>query len=244
MAPRENKNGGDFVLESRHLVGLFMLLVVIFGVVFTLGYLLGRSRYDARLRAAVGPPPDADSSAASPALKSKGKPQSTGANSPPAGRAGTGSAPKQDAEPSQKNSDWDFYHSAEPKTAEDHLQAAKKSVAATPPAAPLARQSGAASGKPAAVPPKPAAPPINSAPPGAPLVANGAIMLQVAAVIREGDAMALAQALQQKKFPAFVITPGTDKYYRVQVGPYADTLSATNARHDLEANGFKSIVKR
>lgn len=237
MASRENKNGGDFVLESRHLVGLFMLLVVIFGVVFTLGYLLGRSQYDGRLRAAVGPPPGADSPATPPTLKSKGKPQNTGASS-------TGSVAKQDSAPSQKNSDWDFYHSAEPKTAEDHLQAAKKSVAATPPAAPLAHQSGAASGKSAAVPPKPAAPPNNSAPPGAPLVANGAIMLQVAAVIREGDAMALAQALQQKKFPAFVITPGTDKYYRVQVGPYADTLSATNARHDLEANGFKSIVKR
>jgi cell division septation protein DedD len=220
MASRENKNGGDFVLESRHLVGLFMLLVVIFGVVFTLGYLLGRSQYDARLRAAVGPPP--------------------GADSPPAGRAVTGNAPKQDSAPSQKNSDWDFYHSAEPKTAEDHLQAAKKSVAATPPA----RPSGAAGGKTAAMPPKPGAPPNNPAPPGAPLVANGAIMLQVAAVMREGDAMALAQALQQKKFPAYVITPGTDKYYRVQVGPYADTLSATNARHDLEANGFKSIVKR
>jgi cell division septation protein DedD len=248
MASRENKNGGDFVLESRHLLGLFMLLVVIFGVVFTLGYLLGRSQYDARLRAAVGPPPDADSPAASPALKSKGKPPSTGASS-------TGSAPKQDAAPSQKNSDWDFYHSAEPKTAEDHLQAAKKSVAATPPARQPADAKPAAlagegrgtapSGKSAAVSPKPAAsPPNNSAAPGAPLVANGAIMLQVAAVIREGDAMALAQALQQKKFPAFVITPGTDKYYRVQVGPYADTLSAANARHDLEANGFKSIVKR
>src|ERR1700739_3396056 len=54
MASREKKSGGDFVLESRHLVGLFMLLVVIFGVVFTLGYLLGRSQYDTRLRAAVG----------------------------------------------------------------------------------------------------------------------------------------------------------------------------------------------
>ena len=243
MASRENKNGGDFVLESRHLVGLFMLLVVIFGVVFTLGYLLGRSQYDARLRAAVGPPPDAESPPAGRAgpaasLKSKGKPQSTGVGS-------TGSVPKQDAAPSQKNSDWDFYHSAEPKTAEDHLQPAKKLVVAAQPPAPLARQNNAASGKSAAVPPKPAAPlPNNSAPPGAPLVANGAIMLQVAAVIREGDAMALAQALQQKKFPAFVITPGADKYYRVQVGPYADTLSATNARHDLEANGFKSIVKR
>jgi hypothetical protein len=37
MTSREKKGGGDFVLESRHLVGLFMLLVVIFGVVFTLG---------------------------------------------------------------------------------------------------------------------------------------------------------------------------------------------------------------
>ena len=64
------------------------------------------------------------------------------------------------------------------------------------------------------------------------IVANAATMLQVAAVIREGDTMALAQALQQKKFPAFVITPGTDKYYRVQVGPYADTQSATSARQD------------
>ncbi len=118
--------------------------------------------------------------------------------------------------------------------------------------------------------------------------------------------MALAQALHQKKFPAFVITPCTDKYYRVHVGPtsvsedpvfayvarpsrvrdghalgyglrsgrlqagmclnlrcrpegrryknprsvsshtdsYPDTQSASNARHDLEADGFKSIVKR
>ena len=62
----------------------------------------------------------------------------------------------------------------------------------------------------------------------------------VAAVQRETDAL----ALQQKKFPALVITPSADKYFRVQVGPYADTQSAANARHDLEANGFKSIVKR
>jgi len=66
---------------------------------------------------------------------------------------------------------------------------------------------------------------------------------KVAAVQREGDAMALAQALHQKKFPALVITPNADKYFRVQVGSYADTQSPANARHDLEANGFKSIVK-
>ena len=47
-----------------------------------------------------------------------------------------------------------------------------------------------------------------------------------------------------EKVSAFVITPGADKYYCVQVGPYADTQSAANARQDLEANGFQSIVKR
>src|SRR5258707_1010040 len=36
----------------------------------------------------------------------------------------------------------------------------------------------------------------------------------------------------------------TSASLRVQLGPYADTQSAANARHDLEANGFKSIVKR
>jgi cell division septation protein DedD len=251
MASREKKNGGDFVLESRHLVGLFMLLVVIFGIVFTLGYLLGRSQYDSQLRAAIGKSADEDPPAIAPAPKSKGKPESTGAGFPPAarlpdgqGRAGTWSLPKDGTVPSQTSSDWDFYHSAEPKTTEDHLQPAKKTIAAAQPPAPLARQSSAASGKPAAAPPKPVTPPKTSAPAGTPLVAKGAIMLQVAAVQREGDAIALAQALQQKKFPAFVITPGTDKYYRVQVGPYADAQSATNARHDLEAKGFKSIVKR
>ena len=46
-------------------------------------------------------------------------------------------------------------------------------------------------------------------PPGAdgPLIPKGAVMFQVAAVLRQDDALALAQALQQKKFPAFVIPP-------------------------------------
>jgi cell division protein FtsN len=265
MASKEKKGGGDFILESRHLVGLFMLLVVIFAVVFTLGYLMGRSQYDSRLRAIVGSPLQDDPSAAASAPKSKTKSQhpetiagspasspKTGAGStltPPktgAVSAGpsktsagsTSSTPREDAASAQKKPDWDFYHSAEPKTTEDHLQPPKKPVtAALPPAQPAAPKPPAASLKTVAQPKE-------SASSGTPLVANGAIMLQVAAVQREGDAMALAQALQQKKFPAYVITPGPDKYYRVQVGPYSDNQSASNARHDLEANGFKSIIKR
>lgn len=217
MASKERKNGGDFVLESRHLVGLFFLLVVIFGVVFTLGYLLGRSQYDANLRAAVVPASGAEAQATSSTPKGKAKPE-----------AETAQLPK-------KNSDWDFYHSAEPQASADRLQPASKSVAVTALAA--AQPKSAVASKPVKG---------SNAPSGGDdtLIPKGAIMLQVAAVLHQDDALALAQALQQKKFPAFVLTPGADKLYRVQVGPYSDNQSAANARQRLEAQGFKSIIKR
>ncbi len=77
-----------------------------------------------------------------------------------------------------------------------------------------------------------------------PPIPRGATVLQVAALARASDALALAQALQQKKFPAFVLTPGADHFYRVQVGPYADAQAANAARNQLQNQGFKSIIKR
>jgi DedD protein len=223
MASKGKKSGGDFILESRHLVGLFLVLVVIFGVVFTLGYLMGRSQYDSRVRAAVGLPPGIDAPAApvAPAPSVAAKPKT-----PP--QVDDSQAPK-------KSSDWEFFHSADPQAAADHLQPAPKAVApSTPPAAP----------KPASTPPKIAKTAKPFADTSGPLIPKGTIMLQVAAVLHQEDALALAQALQQKKFPAFVLTPGADKLYRVQVGPYADNQSAAAARQQLEAKGFKSIIKR
>jgi cell division septation protein DedD len=192
---------------------------VIFGVVFTLGYLLGRSQYDSKLRAAVGAPPGTDSPAGPAAAKSKTRPES------------------EDAQVAKKNSDWDFYHSADPQAAADHLQAAPKSVTSSAPPAAASKPAAAAASK-AAKAVKPSSGTEGS------LIPKGAIMLQVAAVLHQDDALALAQALQQKKFPAFVIPPGADKYFRVQVGPYPDNQSASSARQQLEANGFKSIIKR
>ena len=217
MASREKKNGGDFVLESRHLVGLFLLLCVIFGVVFTLGYLLGRSQYDVNLRAAVGLPLGASAQAAS-----KPAPAKPAANT-------------QNVQTQPKNPDWDFFHAAEPQSSADQLQQTPKTQPATarPAASPKPQPASAKAVKSAA-----------SSGATAPLIPRGSIMLQVAAVMRQDDALGLAQALQQKRFPAFVIPPGADKYYRVQVGPYPDNQSAANARKDLEADGFKTLTKR
>src|SRR5258706_14370073 len=83
----------------------------------------------------------------------------------------------------------------------------------------------------------------NAKPPTAPAMPANSYTLQVAALRREADAMSLASHLQKKKFPAFVVSPQGDKYYRVQVGPYADQKSADAARKGLEGAGFKAIVK-
>ena len=219
MASKTRKFGGDFVLESRHLVGLFLLLVVIFGVVFTLGYLMGRSQADGSGHVVVA--------------SNAHKPDPPAAT-PPSAKANPAPV-AEDVDPAKRNSDWDFYHSADPQAASDHLQLVPKPA---PPTAPAVKPAQAAPSAKNTKPPK------GSPGLGGSLIPKGQIMLQVAAVLHQDDALALAQALQKKKIPAIVLPPSTDKYYRVQVGPYADNQAAANGRKDLEANGFKSITKR
>ena len=76
------------------------------------------------------------------------------------------------------------------------------------------------------------------------MIPKGAIILQVAAMNKQSDALEMAGALQKKHYPAFVVPPGADHYYHVQVGPYADLKSAEAVRKALENEGFKTIVKR
>jgi cell division septation protein DedD len=56
MAMRGNRGGGgDRVLESRHVIGLFLLMLVFSGVFFALGYVMGRNQYDGQVRAESTP---------------------------------------------------------------------------------------------------------------------------------------------------------------------------------------------
>jgi hypothetical protein len=79
--------------------------------------------------------------------------------------------------------------------------------------------------------------------PHSPFLSPSATVVQVEATILQADAFALAQTLQQRHFPAFVVIPKTDHFYRVQVGPYADVRSAKIARQELERQGFEPIIK-
>ena len=78
-----------------------------------------------------------------------------------------------------------------------------------------------------------------------PAPASGSYYVQVAAVSREEDAEALVAALKKKQYPAFAAnnTPA-DKFYHVQVGPYADLKEAEAMRARLIGDGYNPIVKK
>ena len=220
------KRGGDRILESRHLVGLFLGVVLLCAVFFTLGYVMGRNQYGGSVHAQENP---FDSrTLVRPSVKPK---------SADAMQAGANSANQSNNE---NNSEWDFYSKKGDNSGAD----AKLSI----PAPTSNSMSGAGSTAPGS---KETSPKSANAKPaqlsGAypqPHLVRGSIVLQVAAVTRQGDALAMADVLQQKRFPSFVVAPTTDSFYRVQVGPFRDEKSADAARTELDRDGFMAIIKR
>jgi DedD protein len=214
------RGGGDRVLESRHLVGLFLGVVLLCAVFFTLGYVMGRTQYGGPVQAAGTFIKDLSS----PTIAAKAKQPATLA------------APA--------NGEWDFY------TRKDDSHLAPVAAAPAPAPAPAPTTVPAVAKKTTGAPPPAVTKPVAATSKPAeqrfqpPKMRAGAIVLQIAAMKREGDALALADAIQQKKFPSFVVTPGSDNLYHVQVGPYADLQSAESAKHALEQSGFKAIIKR
>ena len=215
MAGRK-RGAGERVLESRHVIGLFLLMLVFSAVFFTLGYVMGRNQYDGQVRAASTQHDVPDAMA----KKSDGGSKHAATNSP----STTTPVPEE----SNPNSDWEFYSADKQKETGDHLK----------PVSPLVVSSSA---KTAPQNNNKLAPAVFEAPKPP---QSGGYTLQVMAVRRESDALDLAKRLQKNKFPAFVLTPQGSKYYRVQVGPYSDKKSAEAAKKGLEGAGFRAIVKR
>jgi|SRR5215470_2710985 len=225
MASGGRRGAGERVLESKHVIGLFLLMLVFSGVFFTLGYVMGRNQYDGRVSAesnAMARPEPVLSPRPDVAPKKRSAPSAESGDSDPATAPG---------------SPWKFEENskASPKT-EPRLEPVPKAPPAPPPAKPVNAKPVA----PAAAP----APHSKSAASSQP-IPNGTYVLQVAALARQEDALALAGSLQKKHFAAYVQTPQKDKFYRVQVGPFKDQKSADAAKKGLESAGFKAFyVKR
>jgi DedD protein len=211
-------SAGERVLEGRHVIGLFMLMLLFSGLFFTLGYVMGR---DGQVRAStnvrefperdVQPKPEV---APKPSNKKPSAETQTDAAAPP-------------------NPDWEFYHAGDSNKTDDRL----KPVVA-PSINPSATSAVGKNVNPAKQQPSPISKSIGASP-----LSGGGTNLQVMALTKEADAMAVATTLRKKNFPAFVQSPQGDKYYHVLVGPYADQKAVDNARKGLEVAGFKAIVK-
>jgi cell division septation protein DedD len=75
--------------------------------------------------------------------------------------------------------------------------------------------------------------------------ATGGYFVQVAAVSKQDDADALVDALKKKQYPAFVATgSGSDKLFRVQLGPFVDVKNAETQRTRLISDGYNPILKK
>jgi cell division septation protein DedD len=222
MGAGKRSGAGERVLEGRHVIGLFFLMLLFSGVFFTLGYVMGKNQLDGQVRAASTHGSDTVLPLKPDAPKQGKIPVSTP----------DPSVPPSDPSATPPSSEWEFYRAGEKKAPNDHLKPSP-SIASSPAAAPKTIATSA----------KTSVQPTTSGKSGSPSVTKGAYLLQVAAVRSEADAVSLSSELRKKKFPAFVQTPQGDKYYRVQVGPYNDQKAMQTAKKGLETSGFKAIIK-
>jgi hypothetical protein len=163
------RRGGDRVLESRHLVGLFLGVVLLCGVFFTLGYVMGRTQYDSSVHASDVPP---SPSPLSPRASAK--------------------SPETAKPPAPAPGEWDFYS----KKNDDHLELPPK-PAPNRPEAPAGNSGNSARAAEKRSSEESSRLPAHVRPPR---MLKAAIVLQIAALRHQSDALALADALQQKRF--------------------------------------------
>src|SRR6202163_2913633 len=121
MASGGRRGAGDRVLEGRHVIGLFMLMLLFSGVFFTLGYVMGRNQYDGQVRAASNPrtlQPTPIAPKSDPAAKRSNEAQRD-------------SDPATDIN-SQPNSDWSFYNAGKSSPPDDNLKPAWSAPGSSP----------------------------------------------------------------------------------------------------------------
>jgi DedD protein len=226
MASGGKRGAGERVLESKHVIGLFLLMLLFSGVFFTLGYVMGRNQYDMQVRAATN-------AASKPELGYVPRSDSGKKTA-----EDTASPDNVDPSTSTSSSPWINTASDSPANTDPHLEPAPARALA--PAAKPATAKGKPQPQPQPVSVRPADKNPKSAL-SAPAIPSGTYVIQVAALTKQDDALVIASSLQKKHYAVYVQKPQKDKYYRVQVGPFKDQKSADAAKKGLEGEGFKAF---
>ena len=206
---------GEVKQGTGRLLGLFFGLVIVCALFFSLGYLLGRR---------AGPEPAAAATSAGTNVSAEPKPSPARAETASKPDCATpGACPETAAKPT--TDDLTFYKAVEQNQAKAKLE---------PPATPVATRVTTRT-----VETKAAAPEVRR-----PATLGTGYMVQVAAVGKQEDAEALAQALRKKSYPVLTISGPNDKFYHVQVGPFVDMKDAEATRNKLIGDGYNPILKK
>ena len=213
----------ELTLSTGKLLGFFFGMVVVCGIFFSLGYLVGKGSSQAVM-------PMIDSAANSNI-------SSTGGAKPPAGRINPVPIASQDCTAGDVNCAPPSANSSDASTGAQ-MTAPKDGRLASAQDAGNAEMTVKPEGKRASS--------SNSAKTSTPELANSVtgFMVQVAAVSKQEDADALVKALRKKEYPVFVVPQADSKLFHVQVGPFAAQKDAEAMRAKLAGDGYNAILKK
>ena len=213
-----SKTDGEYelVLGNRQLLSAFFIIVILFGVFFTMGYVVGRN--SAPAAAASGLPPT---------FAPNQRPEAAPPVAPPPVQTATPPADSPAPPPVKETK--------EPAAVETkNVTPSKKSEA--PPKADVAHER----------PAKPARENVSPASSSGVVTVNpgpDSMYLQVAAAAQP-QAGVVVDTLKQKGFPALLTHGPNPTLFRVMVGPYADAGALGKAKADLENAGFHPLVRK
>ncbi|MCX6619566.1 MAG: SPOR domain-containing protein [Acidobacteria bacterium] len=221
--PRNEEGEFELVLGNKQLLSVFFIVIILMGVCFAMGYIIGRNSTPA------GTETIARNKKEAPAIVVDSSPSTA----PSTGSSSSGMAPGQVS----------FGGEAAP--------AVEPAPAPSKPA-PMAEESPkpVPAGTKAARKPEPAPAPAAAAPLAPAAVSNrvveptaGQIFLQVLAVARP-DAELTVETLGKKGFHALIAPGPSDKLFRVLVGPLKDQADVAKTRSGLEGVGFRAPIVR
>ena len=227
----------EITLGVGKLLGLFFLLAAICGIFFSIGYSLGKS---SGREQALNDQPTSATVSADTGSSNSGNPKPSAAV---ASKSQSEASAADDSSDGSKQSNLTFYNAV--KQNDNAAPATTAPAQAAPQAATPAPKVVAAAAAPTAAPTPPThAGDVMSH--TSPVTGPGTIVVQIAAVSREDDAVALAGALRKKNYNVFVVNnPVTnDKFYHVQVGPFSTIADAEAMKAKLVAEGYNPIIKR
>lgn len=211
----------EITLGVGKLLGLFLLLAAICAVFFSIGYSFGRS--SGREQAANDQVQLIPSSDVVAGEVKPGKPSPAVAKS----------ESQSDNSNPDSQTNLTFYHAVQQNNPTAQTQEQPQATA---------QKVAIAESTPATTPHE--SPAVIAHP--SPVTGPGTIVVQIAALSREDDAVSLAGALRKKNYNVFVVNnPVTnDKLYHVQVGPFSSLAEAQVMKAKLVAEGYNPILKK